>query len=543
VVRQAIFLALAVPLLAAPAAASSAPPLQVTIRPFGPSEAQVQGVEARLLRLPALQEKGASGDVRVLAFRFLDEPDGPGGAARPPRRYVATLFDYSHNRGFEAEGEFASPGVQLRQLSQQPLPSPEEFRRAVEILKTDSTIGAALSKKSLHASPPMPPLASWELPGANRTVTVGLIPIPGSGESAEIVGVDMIRKTVVRFPNGAPPTATATVSTCGFPDAGQTTTGQGTLGQYQVTISSGATTVWSFLAIRPSISSGLRGSGIEVRNVDYLGKRVLGRGHLPILNILYTDGACGPYRDWQYQESEIQATGTDVAQGFRLCTTLPETILESHADQGNFLGVGVYATANEVFLVSEMEAGWYRYISRWQFDKDGTIHPRWGFSAVANSCVCHPHVHHAYFRFDFDVVSSDHNSIIEEGPTGSQPRTVEAKVYRHGQQMDPLRQTTWLVQNTQSGEGYRLRPGGPDGDADSFGQGDLWFLHYSATELDDGINCTTCTQAYAHLDNFVNGESVADTNVVVWYGIHFDHNFTHPPHDFYFGPDLVPVSW
>ena len=63
----------------------------------------------------------------------------------------------------------------------------------------------------------------------------------------------------------------------------------------------------------------------------------------------------------------IEATGTDIASiGFRQCPTPATTILDSETDTGNFLGVEVYVEGQEVVLVSEMEAGWYRYISQWR---------------------------------------------------------------------------------------------------------------------------------------------------------------------------------
>ena len=58
-----------------------------------------------------------------------------------------------------------------------------------------------------------------------------------------------------------------------------------------------------------------------------IGKRVLRRANVPILNVRYDGDACGPYRDWQYEEGMIQATGADVAPGFRLCPT-PATTIE-----------------------------------------------------------------------------------------------------------------------------------------------------------------------------------------------------------------------
>ena len=79
----------------------------------------------------------------------------------------------------------------------------------------------------------------------------------------------------------------------------------------------------------------------------------------------------------------IEANGNDVAAGFRLCPAPAKTVLDSGNDQGNFLGVAVYVDGaqEEVVLVSEMEAGWYRYISEWRLHVNGTIKPRFGFAA------------------------------------------------------------------------------------------------------------------------------------------------------------------
>jgi hypothetical protein len=51
--------------------------------------------------------------------------------------------------------------------------------------------------------------------------------------------------------------------------------------------------------------------------------------------------------------------------GFRLCPSAAMTVPDSGNDQGNFLGVAVCVDVGEqeVVLVSEMEAGWYRSIS------------------------------------------------------------------------------------------------------------------------------------------------------------------------------------
>jgi Cu2+-containing amine oxidase len=70
--------------------------------------------------------------------------------------------------------------------------------------------------------------------------------------------------------------------------------------------------------------------------------------------------------------------------------------------------VAVYVDVGqqEIVLVSEMQAGWYRYISEWRLHVNGTIKPRFGFGAVNNSCVCNAHHHHVYWRLNFDVGNS-----------------------------------------------------------------------------------------------------------------------------------------
>jgi hypothetical protein len=71
----------------------------------------------------------------------------------------------------------------------------------------------------------------------------------------------------------------------------------------------------------------------------------------------------------------IQAAGTDVAPGFLLARTLAKTILDTGSGNGTFLGTAVYVGGEEVVLVSELEAGWYRYVSEWRLHAYGTPGP------------------------------------------------------------------------------------------------------------------------------------------------------------------------
>jgi Cu2+-containing amine oxidase len=182
-------------------------------------------------------------------------------------------------------------------------------------------------------------------------------------------------------------------------------------------------------------------------------------------------------------------------------------------------------------LVSEMTAGWYRYICEWRLHRDGTIRPRFRFGATANSCVCHAHNHHCYWRFDFDLQGA--TNLVEEfnrAPGGSTSwRVLRAETKRL---RDPSRERRWRVRSTSTpGLSYEIVPGPNDGTADAYGRGDVWVLRFRQNEIDDGIDMTTGPRTAAELDRFVNREVVERQDVVVWYAGHFLHDHEDPAHE------------
>jgi hypothetical protein len=74
-------------------------------------------------------------------------------------------------------------------------------------------------------------------------------------------------------------------------------------------------------------------------------------------------------------------------------------------------------------------------------------------------------------------------------------------------------------------------------------------------EIDDGFNQTTSANSFIQIDPFVNGESVANEDVVVWYGASFIHNDAgnlniNPDRSgmiisgsHVVGPDIRPIRW
>src|SRR5438105_615051 len=213
----------------------------------------------------------------------------------------------------------------------------------------------------------------------------------------------------------------------------------------------------------------------------YFVNSIMKLGNLPILNVQYLRNLCGPYRDWQDQEGMFQADGTDVAPGFRSCPTPAQTIIEDGTDFGNFNGVAYYTTGTEVVLVTEMEAGWYRYVNEWRFDVNGTIRPRFRFGTTQSSCVCNTHTHHAYFRLDFDIAGADKNVIWEVNARAFPiRRTTETMSLR-----SPTWNRRWIIENEGTGDKYMLVPRSSDGLTDPYGRGDVWLLRFHEDELDD----------------------------------------------------------
>ena len=147
-------------------------------------------------------------------------------------------------------------------------------------------VAPRVREHALRPYRPMPPLMIQEQPDGTveRTVAVGLRPREGM-RGHEIVGVNMVRKTVQRFEQSergrAPRTSAAHNPICGQPDANQAIE-KNTAGSVWVTVTQGGTTLWKFLVVRPATSSGTNGSGVELRYVDYRGKRLLYRAHVPI---------------------------------------------------------------------------------------------------------------------------------------------------------------------------------------------------------------------------------------------------------------------
>ena len=506
-----------------------------------PSAEQLADFVGTLLAQPPLAQVLANARYRVISSQLVERAEKERPEDSFPVQQVRVLIaDYTNNQTIAATSTFPDAGaLQISRSAEQPPPSAEEFEEAVELLQREEAFANLLLCRRLIAYRPIPALVASQGPdgSSERVLAVGLMATEGNNIPHQIAAVNMATQRVSIVENAFPRGGQA----CGLPHAACQAPPNGTPGQLWISWPA-ANPVWTFLALRPSASSGISGSGLEIRYAAYKGKRVLYRGHVPVLNVKYEDAACGPYRDWQNEEHCFQVDGFNLAPGFRWSIGSPKTACHG-SDAGNFTGVALNETSCELILTTEMAAGWYRYIQEWRFHKDGTIRPRFKFAAVQNPCVCHAHVHHVYWRFDLDLNSAG-NNLIEE--FNNPPLVPGVNWHTHNFETRRLRDygrnRKWRVRNTSSGEAYELVPGPTDGIADSYGRADLWALRYRGSEIDDGgpVGGTE-----AHMDNYLTGESLVNQDVVLWYGAHFRHHVAEQGSSecHQVGPTLRPVQW
>lgn len=537
-------------------------PLRLEVAADREYQAAVAKASKALLADPQLRQIFQGLDLWLVGFDVIDKDDGS------PPRFSTIVHDTATGRSVRAEGAFYDDPDDLGALSvtptahQQP-PTDEEHAWAVETLQADMDWGKVIFTDGVEAYRPSPPLANigYADGSVERVITVGLRAEGGDGPRHRIMGVKTWDGKAVVEPVGVAAPSSEEYGTVrdATPPPEETVEGAPRV-RVQVFREGDDRALWDLIVVRPRASSGTNGSGIELRNVDYKGQRVLFRAHVPIATVEYgaaDDAAgCGPIeRVWLREEAGfdapaapgpgVDADGQDPAPGFRVCAARPQTIIDLDRDGGDFRGVALRLDGEELVVTSQLQAGWHRYVSEWRLHADGTIRPRMGVGAVQNPCTGKPHVHHFYWRFDFDIaglanVVQEHNDVPLQGTSSWHTMRYEA-----ARPHDTAGGRFWQVRSARSSQGYSLMPSAGDGD------GDVWVLRYDDSEVDDGVGPTVDpVQAPAQLDWFVTGEPVHSDDVVLWYAAHAVRPEPEPegPGEegrapSMVGPDLVPFHW
>ena len=164
--------------------------------------------------------------------------------------------------------------------------------------------------------------------------------------------------------------------------------------------------------------------------------------------------------------------------------------------------------------------------------------------------MCNVH-HHVYWRFDFDIGTAENNEVREfNSPPIFPSDNWHAWRFEARRLRRPQLSRRWQIRNSETGDAYNnLIPGPEDGVADDFARGDVWVLRFNEGQVDDGISAAPSqagspqTNAPAGINRFVDGESVAGADVVVWYAAHFTHDLHEEDVGHVVGPTLRPVRW
>lgn len=332
--------------------------------------------------------------------------------------------------------------------------------------------------------------------------------------------------------------------------------------------------IWELSFLPPSSSTGIVGSGLEVRDVKFNGRDVLKRGHVPILNVKYESESCDCYRDWNYQDQVFDADNpvsscyADSTPGTvqTMCDAAPTNCTDTNndgepdrcEDVGSFEGVAVERFEDRLVLSTQYSAGWYRYTARWTFFQDGTIHPRFGFTSTGSTCTQNPRRHHAYWRLDFDIEGNDNDYILEQSAIAEDVIFDTETLRTWG---DPDDGVAWSIMDLVTERGYNVAPSEADyltpvnpatgiPAVDNFVREDAVVARYKPGELDDGIGfeggTPSCDAEFEGGGNatraIVNGENTYDTDVVFWYRSGVTKQDIDPGTCYVVGPVLTPVG-
>ncbi|HEX5042281.1 MAG TPA: fibronectin type III domain-containing protein [Candidatus Polarisedimenticolaceae bacterium] len=464
-------------------------------------------------------------------------------------RFEATIYDAAAERAYDLILDAEGKELSRQPSGVQPPRSEAEREEAFRIVRESPLFREGPEGVQLQES--MPPVSTDA--AGRRLINVGLMSPRTPGKPVdfyEAVSVHLPSREIVRYPSGAPPQGKAVLDLCGPAQEG-CFGGTGGMCSFYLVQWPAVNPVWSFKVRHPSCTTSVQpdGTGLELTDVHHQDQLILRRAEMPVLNVRYDGDACGPFRDWLFTENCFQVTGVDVpatGSGIRVASTLPTTFCDTGTDNGNFRGVAIYDEGSSLYLVTENDAAWYRYIMGWRLFLDGTIEPVLGYGATDSPCTCLPHTHHGFWRLDWALLNDTLPGplMVEKRRSGATPLydTVGNEQAFVRLASHPGVEDTFRVIHARTGTGYRIEPGANDGSAavDDFVKMDMAALVARDTEINDPPTNGASINIAPWLDFEPLGQS---DRVATWYHAGFRHD--HPSGveacDLT-GPRLTPIA-
>jgi primary-amine oxidase len=321
---------------------------------------------------------------------------------------------------------------------------------------------------------------------------------------------------------------------------------------------------WSFRwAIRPR-------EGLVLTEVKFRDRQVMKYAGLEEIFVPYDQGQPRP-------EDSLDGMGTNIQTLVPGTDCLPGTVCRMYDAQGRLstrpvVGIheeptgllyvgpdGARATGKMLVVWCSSRLGNYVYFTRWRFRSDGVFMPQAGLTGklehtrpgtasdaygtvvqrAREAGVYAPsHVHNFYYRLDLDVDGPENDVVEEFNHRQVEPR----RSLRSADGWTPLLTETsrplsaetfrtWRVVDRGSTNAnghprsWELIPGGNGvfrgAASEAFTHGDFWVTRYRPSELP--LSASDPRPIKRALPAYVNGESVAGEDVVIWYVMHVHH--------------------
>ena len=249
-------------------------------------------------------------------------------------------------------------------------------------------------------------------------------------------------------------------------------------------------------------------------------------------------------------------------------------------DNGSAYRKGTSRKSSQLLKVFSMsKVGQYIYGVDWDFHDDGQIKPSivatgalQRYTDISNEAqgwvvgganqVGLSHMHNFYWRLDFDIDGTGNNDIVQEinytASQGKRYKTFKNFSEEAARSVNPGTMRSWIVKDgsTTNRKGHRIsyeirlnesgqREVGPS--FEPFTNNDFYVTRSKSCELFASHNASVNGCDTNNLNEFVNGESIVNQDIVTWVGVSFYHmprSEDAPKMDAHVsGFELIPRDW
>jgi len=134
--------------------------VKIKVSPWGPTQADVQAAISRVEKSQALQTSLKNTKYRLISFDYVESGNEKSKSAQPPTGFRVIFYDYTNDRTFVAEGNFAgTKAITVREEKFQPGINNQELLDAFQLVKDDAELGELYKQNQLTLFEPMPAIS------------------------------------------------------------------------------------------------------------------------------------------------------------------------------------------------------------------------------------------------------------------------------------------------------------------------------------------------------------------------------------------------